>query len=88
MQDDTAMKDIKTTFSTYQGAIVKYCEELQRKSPFIKDAIRCLQEGIKEDMENAKSKNTGVCSMLIYILSSDGLFSCLKRHKILLVVSP
>ena len=74
------MKDIKTTFSTYQGAIVKYCEELQRKSPFIKDAIRCLQEGIKEDMENAKSKNTGVCSMLI---STKALRS--KRREVFFV---
>ncbi|CAB3988384.1 Hypothetical predicted protein [Paramuricea clavata] len=70
MQDDTAMKDIKTTFSTYQGAIVKYCEELQRKSPFIKDAIRCLQEGIKEDMENAKTlENTCAVMLLLRLLS-------------------
>jgi len=57
MEDNCATKDMKDRLSNYQSAIIKYCEELPRKTPFIKNLLRCLQEEIAEDANNIKSKN-------------------------------
>jgi hypothetical protein len=56
MEDNCASKDMKDRLSNYQSAIIKYCEELPRKTPFFKNSLRCLQEGILEDADNTKSK--------------------------------
>ena len=60
MEDNCASRDIKEKLSNYQSAIIKYCEELPRKTTFIKNILRCLQEGILENADNTKSKNNNL----------------------------
>ena len=51
MDDEHAMKDIKENMSKYQGAIIKYCQNLQRKTPFVKDMLRRLRNAIAEELK-------------------------------------
>ena len=54
MDDNNAMKDIEESMSKSHGAIIKYCQNLQRKIPFVKDMLRRLSDAIAEEPEKIK----------------------------------
>ena len=47
--------DIKENMFKYQGAIIKYCQNMQRKTPFVKDMLRRLRDAIAEEPEKIQS---------------------------------
>ena len=48
MDDEHAMKDITENMFKYQGAIIKYCQNMLRKTPFVKDMLRRLRDASEE----------------------------------------
>ena len=55
MDDEHAMKDIKEYMFKYQGVIIKYCQNMLRKTPFVKDMLRRLRDAIAEEPEKIQS---------------------------------
>ena len=51
MKDHNVMQDIKERHFKYNAAIVKYCQSQSRKTPFIKNLLRQLQEAIAKETE-------------------------------------
>jgi hypothetical protein len=45
---------MKEKLLSYQSAIVKYCENVQRKNPFIKNALQDLQGAISQEPEKTQ----------------------------------
>jgi hypothetical protein len=45
---------MKDKLFSLQSAIVKYCENVQRKNPFIKNALQDLQRAISQEPEKTQ----------------------------------
>jgi hypothetical protein len=64
---------MKDKLSSYQRAIVKYSENLQRKNSFLKNALQDLQEAIAQDP--GKTQGIDLAKLIyIYIYSYFSLY--------------
>ncbi|XP_046858181.1 uncharacterized protein LOC124451610 [Xenia sp. Carnegie-2017] len=61
---------MKSSFSTYRKAILKYCKELYRKRPFIKNTLRCLEKAVSEGIEDSSDfETTSSVMLLVHLLT-------------------
>ncbi|CAB3992881.1 Hypothetical predicted protein [Paramuricea clavata] len=60
-EDNAATKEMKDKLFSLQSAIVKYCENVQRKNPFIKNALHDLQRAISQEPEKTQGDFDSSC---------------------------
>ena len=55
MKDQNAMPDIKERYLKYSAAVLKYCQSQSRKTPFVKNSLRLLQEATAKDTASTEN---------------------------------